>query len=196
LGGGDTGADCLGTAHRQGAASVLQYEIMPEPPLHRAANNPWPQWPLILRSSGAHEEGGVRDYNILTKRLSGRNGRLEKLHGIRLDWQSDATGRPQMHEVPGSEFAVDADLILLALGFLCPERTGMVEQLGLDLDARGNIKTDAGKMTSIPGIFAAGDATRGQSLVVWALAEGREAARGVDLFLMGETVLPRSLSNA
>ncbi len=196
LGGGDTGADCLGTAHRQGAASVLQYEIMPEPPRGRAANNPWPQWPLILRNSTAHEEGGVRDYNILTQRLSGRNGRLEKLHGVRLDWQPDATGRPQMHEVPGSELAVPADLILLALGFLCPERTGMVEQLGLDLDARGNIKTDAGKMTSIPGVFAAGDAARGQSLVVWALSEGREAARGVDLHLMGETVLPRSLSNA
>jgi glutamate synthase (NADPH/NADH) small chain len=196
LGGGDTGADCLGTAHRQGAEIVRQYELLPEPPLRRTPNNPWPQWPLILRSSAAHEEGGVRDYNILTKALTGSNGAVEKLHAVRLDWAPDGNGRPQMQEVAGSEFEVDADLVLLAMGFLHPERNGLVEALGVELDPRGNVKTDANKMTSRPGIFAAGDASRGQSLVVWALAEGREAARGVDLYLMGETVLPRSVSTA
>jgi glutamate synthase (NADPH/NADH) small chain len=195
LGGGDTGADCLGTAHRQGAEIVRQYEILPEPPQKRTANNPWPQWPLILRSSGAHDEGGVRDYNIGTKSFSGSNGTVEKLHGVRLDWAPDPGGRMQMHEIAGSEFDVDADLVLLALGFLHPQKPGIVEALGLDLDPRGNIKTDANKMTSVPGVFAAGDCSRGQSLVVWALSEGREAARGVDLYLMGETELPRSLSN-
>ena len=196
LGGGDTGADCLGTAHRQGAELVRQYEILPEPPEQRTAGNPWPQWPLILRSSAAHEEGGVRDFNVLTKRLSGTDGVVQKLHAVRLDWRPDASGRFQMSEVAGSEFEVDADLVLLAMGFLHPERGGLVESLGVELDGRGNVQTDANKMTSVDGVFAAGDAARGQSLVVWALAEGREAARGVDLYLMGETVLPRSLSNA
>ncbi len=195
LGGGDTGADCLGTAHRQGAASILQYEILPEPPLTRPGNNPWPQWPLILRSSAAHEEGGARDYSIATKLLSGSNGHLEQLHGIRLEWNRDENGRVQMQETAGSEFEVEADLILLAMGFLYPERNGLVEQLGVELDGRGNVKADMNRMTSVPGVFAAGDAARGQSLVVWALAEGREAARGIDLLLMGETALPRSLSN-
>jgi glutamate synthase (NADPH/NADH) small chain len=196
LGGGDTGADCLGTAHRQGAEIVRQFEILPEPPVSRPSNNPWPQWPLILRSSGAHEEGGVRDYNILTKGLSGSDGVVDKLHGVRLAWEPDATGRPQMRELPETAFDVDADLVLLAMGFLHPERNGLVESLGVELDPRGNIKTDANKMTTREGIFAAGDASRGQSLVVWALAEGREAARGVDLYLMGETLLPRSVSTA
>jgi len=195
LGGGDTGADCLGTAHRQGAEIVRQYELLPEPPATRPGNNPWPQWPLVMRSSAAHEEGGVRDYNISTKSFSGSNGTVEKLHAVRLNWQADANGRMQMAEIGGSEFDVDADLVLLALGFLHPQKAGIVEDLGLELDPRGNIKTDANKMSSVPGIFAAGDCSRGQSLVVWALSEGREAARGVDLFLMGETELPRSLSN-
>jgi len=195
LGGGDTGADCLGTAHRQGAKSVQQYELLPQPPVQRPAGNPWPQWPLILRSSPAHDEGGVRDYNILTKSLSGANGAFGQLNAIRLAWSPDASGRMQMSEVAGSEFSIDADLVLLAMGFLHPERTGMVEQLGLELDGRGNIRTNANKMASVPGVFAAGDAARGQSLVVWALAEGREVARCVDQHLMGTTVLPRSLSN-
>ncbi|MPZ49349.1 MAG: glutamate synthase small subunit [Dehalococcoidia bacterium] len=190
LGGGDTGADCLGTAHRQGAEIVRQYEIMPEPPLQRSGNNPWPQWPLILRSSAAHEEGGVRDYSILTTSLSGSDGLVENLHGVRVGWEADATGRPQMVEVAGSEFQVDADLVLLAMGFLYPEKGGLVDSLGVELDPRGNVKTDRNKMTSVPGIFAAGDASRGQSLVVWAMAEGREAAYGVDMFLMGESELP------
>jgi glutamate synthase (NADPH/NADH) small chain len=190
LGGGDTGADCLGTAHRQGAEIVRQYELLPEPPAQRRVDNPWPQWPLILRSSPAHEEGGVRDYNILTRSLSGADGQVQKLHAVRLEWPIGENGRPQMQEVAGSEFEVDADLILLAMGFLHPEKAGLVEALGVELDPRGNVKTDRNKMTSVPGIFAAGDAARGQSLVVWALAEGREAAYGVDLYLMGESGLP------
>ncbi len=196
LGGGDTGSDCLGTAHRQGAEIVYQFELLPEPPVERRASNPWPQWPLILRTSSSQEEGGVRDYDILTRSFSGSNGHVGKLHGVRLEWgPPDASGRPQMREIPGSEFEIDTDLVLFALGFLHPQRRGMVEQLGVELDARGNVKTDENKMTSKPGIFAAGDMARGQSLVVWALAEGREAARGVDLYLMGKTslrpVLPR-----
>src|SRR5205823_3506293 len=180
LGGGDTGADCLGTAHRQGAEIVRQYELLPEPPLARRPNNPWPQWPLILRTSSAHEEGGVRDYNISTKAFAGSNGVVEKVNAVRLDWSPDESGRPQMKEIEGSEFEVDADLVLLALGFLHPEHKGMLDALGVELDPRGNVKVDAARMTSIPGIFAAGDMARGQSLVVWALAEGREAAHFVD----------------
>jgi glutamate synthase (NADPH/NADH) small chain len=191
LGGGDTGADCLGTSHRQGAEIVRQYELLPEPPLARRANNPWPQWPLILRTSSAHEEGGVRDYNIATKEFSGSNGTVEKLHAVRLDWSPDASGRPQMKEIEGSEFDVDADLVLLALGFLHPEHKGMIDDLGVELDGRGNVKVDATRMTTSPGVFAAGDMARGQSLVVWALAEGREAAHFVDKYLMGVTELPR-----
>jgi glutamate synthase (NADPH/NADH) small chain len=196
LGGGDTGADCLATAHRQGAEIVRQFDIIPEPPVTRAAGNPWPQWPVILRRSYALEEGGSLDWSVGTKSFSGSNGHVEKLHMTRLEWKPDENGRNQMLEVPGSEFDVDADLVLLAMGFLHPERGGLVEALGVELDPRGNVKTDQNKMSSVQGIFAAGDASRGQSLVVWALAEGREAARGIDLYLMGETSLPRSLSNA
>ena len=194
LGGGDTGADCLGTALRQGAEVVHQFELLSEPPEKRRSNNPWPQWPMILRSSPAHEEGGVRDYDILTKSFTGRNGQLERLHAVRLDWsQFDENGRPIMQEIEGSEFDVDADLVLLAMGFLHPEHKGMVEDLALELDPRGNIKANENKMTSRPGVFTGGDASRGQSLVVWAIAEGREMARGVDSYLMGRTSLPHSL---
>ena len=196
LGGGDTGADCLATSHRQGAEIVRQFDIVPEPPEARRPNNPWPQWPLILRRSYALDEGGMLDWSVGTKSFSGSNGHVEKLHGVRLEWKPDENGRMQMLDVPGTEFEVDADLVLLALGFLHPERTGLVESLGVELDPRGNVKTDANKMSTVDGIFAAGDASRGQSLVVWALSEGREAARCVDLYLMGETELPRSLSNA
>ena len=174
LGGGDTGADCLGTAHRQGAEIVHQYELLPEPPVERPENNPWPQWPSILRTSGAHEEGGLRDYNILTKSFSGTDGKLEKLHGVRVEWAPDDTGRFQMSEISGSEFEMDADLVLLAMGFVHPEHGGMLEQLGLELDGRGNVKVDQNKMTTVPKVFAGGDMVRGQSLVVWAIAEGRE----------------------
>jgi glutamate synthase (NADPH/NADH) small chain len=195
LGGGDTGADCLGTAHRQGAEVVYQYELLPEPPLERRDDNPWPQWPMILRTSGAHEEGGVRDYNILTKAFSGKNGHVEKLHGVRVDWVPGDGGRPQMQEVPGSEFEIATDLVLLAMGFLHPEHDGMLTQLGVDLDGRGNVVVDGNKMTSVPGVFAGGDMVRGQSLVVWAISEGREAARGVDQYLMGATALPRTAAS-
>ena len=148
-----------------------------------------------LRTSSSHEEGGERDYNILTKKFSGTNGVLKKLHGVRLEWgEPDESGRPKMIEVEDSEFEMDADLVLLAMGFLHPEQEGMLKDLSLNLDPRGNVKTDINKMTNVPGIFAAGDMARGQSLVVWALAEGREAARGVDRFLMGKTNLPKSAS--
>ena len=196
LGGGDTGADCLGTAHRQGAEIVHQFELLPEPPPQRRSDNPWPQWSFILRTSGAHEEGGVRDYDILTKSFSGVNGHVQKLNAVRVKWGApDSNGRPAMQEVPGSEFEIETELVLLALGFVHPEHEGMLEQLGVELDERGNVKTGEDKMTTIPGVFAAGDIARGQSLVVWALAEGREAARGIDHYLMGETSLPRVLSH-
>ncbi len=190
LGGGDTGADCLGTAHRQGAEVVYQYELLPEPPVDRPEQNPWPQWPLILRTSGAHEEGGVRDYNILTKSFSGRNGRVEKLHAVRVDWVAGDGGRPQMQEVPESGFEIETDLVLLAMGFLHPEHDGMLSQLGVELDGRGNVVVDQNKMTSVPRVFAGGDMVRGQSLVVWAISEGRDVARGVDQYLMGASALP------
>ena len=195
LGGGDTGSDCVGTAHRQGAEVVYQFELLPEPPLVRRDDNPWPQWPVILRTSSSHEEGALRDYNILTKSFSGSNGTVQKMHAVRLDWgQPDRTGRPAMIEIEDSEFDLDVDLVLLALGFVHPEKTGMLDQLGVNLDGRGNVVTDSDKMTTVPGVFAAGDMARGQSLVVWALAEGREAARGIDQYLMGSTKLPHSVN--
>ncbi|MDA0265079.1 MAG: glutamate synthase subunit beta [Chloroflexi bacterium] len=196
LGGGDTGADCLGTAIRQGAEVVHQLELLDEPPEKRPSNNPWPQWPMILRSSPAHEEGGIRDYSILTKSFSGSDGKLEKLHGVRVEWKPGVDGgRPSMEEIPGSEFEIETELTLLAMGFLHPEQDGMLAQIGVELDGRGNIAIDANRMSNVPGVFAAGDAARGQSLVVWAIAEGRETARAIDLYLMGKTFLPHSLPN-
>ncbi len=193
LGGGDTGSDCLGTSNRQGAASVHQFELLPQPPDGRTENMPWPYWPMIMRTSSSHEEGVIRDWSINTKSFSGENGVVKKLHGIRLQWENDAEGRPaRMVEVPGSEFEMDADLVLLALGFIGPEQPGPIADLNLALDPRGNVVADAKYMTSTPGVFACGDARRGQSLVVWAIWEGRECARGVDEFLMGETDLPAS----
>ena len=193
LGGGDTGADCLGTAHRQGAEVVYQFELLPEPPDERPANNPWPQWPMILRSSAAHEEGGIRDYNVLTKSFSGGDGHVKKLHAVRVEWTAGEDGRFNMNEVPGSEMEVETDLVLLAMGFLHPEHEGMLTDLGVELDPRGNVKVDENKMTNIPGVFAGGDMARGQSLVVWAIAEGREVARGVDQYLVGSSKLPKSM---
>ena len=194
LGGGDTGADCLGTALRQGAEVVHQLELLAEPPEQRPSNNPWPQWPQVLRSSPAHEEGGIREYSILTKSFSGSNGKLEKLHGVKVEWQPGQDGgRPSMVEIPGSEFEMETELTLLAMGFLHPEPAGMLDQIGVELDGRGNVDIDANRMSSVPGVFVAGDAARGQSLVVWAISEGRETARAMDLFLMGETSLPHSL---
>lgn len=194
LGGGDTGADCLGTAIRQGAEVVHQLELLDEPPEQRPGNNPWPQWPKVLRLSPAHEEGGIRDYSVLTKSFTGSNGKLEKLHAVRVEWKEGAScGRPSMEEILGSEFEIETELTLLAMGFLHPEQGGILAQIGVDLDGRGNVAVDGNRMSSVPKVFAAGDAARGQSLVVWAISEGRETARAMDLFLMGETSLPHSL---
>jgi glutamate synthase (NADPH/NADH) small chain len=188
LGGGDTGADCLGTVHRQGAKSVKQYELLPRPPETRTPGMPWPTYPNIYRVSSAHEEGGERDYCILTKRLSGENGVLKKLHGVRVEFVP-TNGRMEMREIPGTEFEEEVDLLLLAMGFLGPERY-MLDQLGVEVNERGNVKQDNNKMTTVPGVFTCGDMARGQSLIVWAIMEGRAAARGIDRYLMGETALP------
>lgn len=185
IGGGDTGSDCIGTSHRQGALSVTNLEIMSKPPALRAESTPWPMWPLMLRTSSSHEEGGVREYAVMTDRFSGIDGRVAKLHAVRVTFSD---GKPS--RVPSSEFEINADLVLLALGFLYPEPTGLLEQLGAVKDARGNLKVDASFMTSVPGVFAAGDCQRGQSLVVWAIADGRRAARGIDTYLMGSSELP------
>jgi glutamate synthase (NADPH/NADH) small chain len=179
----------VGTSNRQGALSVSQFELMPKPPQNRNSDNPWPNWALIMRTSTSHEEGVNRDYSIMTKRLSGENGQLKKLHAVRLEWIKDAaTGQMKMNEIPGSEFEIECDLLLLAMGFTGPVKGGMIEELGVELDARGNVKADENKMTSIPGIFTAGDMTRGQSLVVWAINEGRTAAEGVDSYLTAKFV--------
>ncbi|MBI4585275.1 MAG: glutamate synthase subunit beta [Planctomycetes bacterium] len=192
LGGGDTGADCLGTAHRQGAKQIYQFELLPKPPAARTIGMPWPEWPMILRTSGAHEEGGIRDWSINTKRFTGKNGVLKKLHAVRVEFgPPDASGRRPMNDVPGTELELEVDLVLLALGFLGPEKEGLVADLGLKLDPRGNVATDMLYMSSVPGVFACGDARRGQSLIVWAISEGREAARGIDRYLMGSTLLPK-----
>ena len=181
IGGGDTGADCLGTSHRQKALSVTQFELLPKPPDSRSPSTPWPLWPMQLRIESSHEEGGTRDWSVSTVRFSGE-GRVQKLHAVRVDGK--------LNPVPGTEFTIDADLVLLAMGFTGPVRNGMIDQLGVKLDSRGNVATDDRHMTSVPGVFAAGDMRRGQSLVVWAIAEGRKAARGIDQHLMGETRLP------
>jgi len=178
IGGGDTGADCLGTSHRQKATSVHQFEIMPMPPSDRAPHTPWPLWPLQLRSESSHEEGGERDWGILTVEFSGdENGNVKKLHAVR------CCEPPSFAPKAGTEFTLDVDLVLLAMGFTGPVKTGMLQQLGVNLDNRGNVATDANYMSSVPGVFAAGDLRRGQSLVVWAIAEGRQAAAGIDRYL-------------
>jgi len=190
VGGGDTGADCLGTVHRQGAVSVHQLEIMPEPPGERPGSNPWPTWPTILRSSAAHEEGGERLFSVsATQYLDDGQGGVAglDLHQVELVMEG---GRPNFVPVPGSESVLECELVLLAMGFLGPERTGLVEELGLDLDARGNVARDANWATNLDGVFVCGDMGRGQSLVVWAIAEGRAAAASVDRWLMGDTSLP------
>jgi len=186
LGGGDTGSDCLGTANRQGAVWVKQYELLPRPPEQRAPDNPWPNWAFIHRKSTSHEEGVEQDYSIMTKKFSGENGKLKKLHAVRLEFgpKDPKTGRSTMKEIPGSEFEVDVDMVLLAMGFLGPVKKGMLDEVGVELDARGNVKNDRNKMTNIPGVFTAGDMARGQSLVVWAINEGRAAADGVHQYLM------------
>jgi len=193
IGGGDTGADCLGTAHRQGARSVTQFEILPRPPDERDPNsNPWPLWPNIFRVSAAHEEGGVREYSVNTSHFSGEDGRVTTLHAARVEMVTEG-GRINFKNIPGTEYAMEADLVLLAMGFLGPRREGLLSDLGVTFTDRGNVWRDANWMTSVPGVFAAGDIQRGQSLIVWAIAEGRSAARGVDLYLMGSSDLPAPL---
>jgi len=192
IGGGDTGADCLGTAHRQGAKSVRQFELLPRPPEERADDNPWPQWPNVFRVTSAHEEGGERLYSVSTQRFTGRDGRVTGLEAVKVEMVRDG-GRVEFRPVPGSEFTLPADLVLLAMGFVGPERKGPIAELGLKLTERGNVARDAGWMTNVPGVFTCGDMQRGQSLIVWAIAEGRSAARGVDLYLMGKSELPAPL---
>ncbi|HEX9697321.1 MAG TPA: glutamate synthase subunit beta [Actinomycetota bacterium] len=193
IGGGDTGADCLGTVHRQGAASVHQFEIMPRPPDERAQDNPWPSWPLIYRTSSAHEEGGTRVYSVGTDRFEGdEDGNVVALHGREVE-MGMRDGRPTFEPVEGSEFTLKCDLALLAMGFAGPQRTGLLEQLGVEIDARGNVVRDKRWMTSVEGVFVAGDMGRGQSLIVWAIAEGRSAAAAVDAHLTGDSLLPAPL---
>jgi glutamate synthase (NADPH/NADH) small chain len=192
LGGGDTGSDCIGTAIRQGALSVTNFELMPRPPASEDKPLTWPGWPMKLRISSSHEEGCERDFAISTRSLSGEGGKVTVLHAVRLDWRKDDSGALRPTEIPGSEFDVPADLVLLAMGYLHPVRKGMLEQLGVALDGRGNVKADTARyQTSNPNVFAAGDMRRGQSLVVWAIREGRQAARAVDEFLVGRSELPR-----
>jgi glutamate synthase (NADPH/NADH) small chain len=184
IGGGDTGSDCIGTSIRQGAKSVVNFEIMPQPPEHENKPLTWPLWPLKLRTSSSHEEGVARDFAVLTTRFSGENRAVKKLHCAR----ADAKFQP----LPGTEFELDADLVLLAMGFVHPVHEGMIKSLGLALDPRGNVKADQmAYATSLPKVFAAGDMRRGQSLVVWAIREGRQCAHAIDKFLMGTTTLPR-----
>ncbi len=185
IGGGDTGADCLGTAHRQGAASVTQLEILPEPPRTRADSTPWPTWPLVYRTSSAHEEGGERVFSVNTERFVGRDGRVDALELVEVELKNGS-----FEPVPGTGRSIPAQLVLLAMGFTGPEQGGLLQQLGVELDGRGNVARDAHWTTSVPGVFVAGDMGRGQSLIVWAIAEGRSAAAAVDAYLTGSSTLP------
>ena len=199
IGGGDTGSDCDGTSNRQGCRSLTQFELLPQPPdvgaypraNERPQSTPWPLWPVILRTSTSHEEGCQREWSILTKEFRGdADGHVESLVTVRIEWTKDAEGRHVFKEIEGSEQEWPCQLVLLAMGFVGPEKRGPIADLGLELDPRGNVKADENYMTSVPGVFAAGDLRRGQSLVVWAIHEGREAARAVDKFLMGVSHLP------
>jgi glutamate synthase (NADPH) small chain len=192
IGGGDTGSDCIGTSTRQGAASIAQLEILPKPPEHENKAMTWPDWPLKLRTSSSQEEGCERDWAVLTKRAVGSKGKITALECVRVEWAQAPDGRWSMQEVPGSVFELKADLVLLAMGFVGPRRPGMVEQSGAALDPRGNVQANTlDYKTSVPKVFSAGDMRRGQSLVVWAIREGRQCARAIDEFLMGKTTLPR-----
>jgi glutamate synthase (NADPH) small chain len=191
IGGGDTGADCLGTVHRQKAVSVHQFEIMPMPPAERSPLTPWPLWPMQLRIEGAHEEGGIREWSVATTKFTGdADGNVKQLHGIRVG------PPPKFEPVAGTEFVLDAELVLLAMGFTGPVRNGMIEKLGVRLDARGNVATGEDYMSSVSGVFAAGDMRRGQSLVVWAIAEGRKAAASMDKYLVKLREAPLAKSKA
>ncbi|MFA4981038.1 MAG: glutamate synthase subunit beta [Candidatus Omnitrophota bacterium] len=191
VGGGDTGSDCVGTANRQGAACVVQIEVMPKPPECRTSDYPWPRYPLLLKTTSSHEEGARRHWAILTKRFIGEKGRVKKLSCVKVEFSKiEGNSCPVMKEVPGSEFEIDADMVIVAVGFLHPEHSGLLAELGVKFDERGNVKTDADYMTSVKKVFSAGDMRRGQSLVVWAVSEGRRAAYCVDKFLMGGSDLP------
>ena len=185
IGGGDTGADCLGTAHRQGAASVHQFEIMPRPPETRADTTPWPTYPLMFRVSSAHEEGGERVFSVNTEKFLGHEG---KVTGLRAHEVAMTDGK--FEKVDGTDFELEADLVLLAMGFVGPERPGLLTDLGVELDGRGNVARGKDFDTSVKGVYVAGDMGRGQSLIVWAIAEGRAAAAAVDRYLMGHSALP------
>jgi glutamate synthase (NADPH/NADH) small chain len=195
IGGGDTGSDCIGTSIRQGAASVTNFELMPMPPEHEDKPLTWPYWPLKLRTSSSHEEGAHRDFAVATKSFHGKDGRVESLTACKVEWVRDERGGMAMKEVPGTEFTLPADLVLLAMGYVHPVHDGLVDQLGLAKDPRGNVKASTDGpgcyATSVKKVFAAGDMRRGQSLVVWAIREGRQCAREVDAFLMGSSELPR-----
>jgi glutamate synthase (NADPH/NADH) small chain len=195
IGGGDTGSDCIGTSIRQGAASVTNFELMPMPPEHEDKPLTWPYWPLKLRTSSSHEEGAKRDFAVATKAFHGKDGRVDSLTACHVEWKRDERGGTSMQEVPGTEFTLPAQLVLLAMGYVHPVHDGLVDQLGLAKDPRGNVKaaTDGPGCyaTSVRKVFAAGDMRRGQSLVVWAIREGRQCAREVDTFLMGSSELPR-----
>jgi glutamate synthase (NADPH/NADH) small chain len=197
IGGGDTGTDCVGTSLRHGCKSLVQFEILPRPPLERANDNPWPQWPRVYKMDYGQEEAAAlfgddpRRYVTVTKRFVGDGaGNVKELQTVEVEWVKNGDGRLAMKEKPGTEKIWPADLVLLAMGFVGPEKPGLLTDLGVKLDPRGNVAVDANKQTSVPKIFAAGDMSRGQSLIVWAIQEGRAAAKGVDQFLMGETLLP------
>lgn len=191
IGGGDTGADCVGTAHRQGAKCVIQIEVLSEPPGCRTEDYPWPKYPMLLKTSTSHEEGGERHWSVLTRKFTGKNGRIAKLSCAKVEFvKQNGAACPAMKEIPGTEFEIDADMAVLAVGFVSPEHNGLLNELGLEFDGRGNVKTDGQYMTSVKGVFSAGDMRRGQSLIVWAVLEGRLAARAVDIYLMGNSDLP------
>jgi len=190
IGGGDTGSDCVGTAHRQKAACVVQVEVLPEPPKCRTENMLWPSYPMILKTSSSHEEGGQRHWAVLTKKFTGENGALKQLECVKVNFEKDEKGCQQMKEISGSGFTIPADLAIIAAGFLHPQHSGLLEDLKVEFDQWGNVKTDANYLTSIPKVFSAGDMRRGQSLVVWAISEGRRAARAIDKYLMKESYLP------
>jgi len=190
IGGGDTGADCLGTAHRQGAQSVHQIELLPQPPGQRASDNPWPLWPNVFRISSAHEEGGERFFAVSTQRFLGdEHGGVRGIEALKVEMVREG-GALRFRPVLESEFTLEADMVLLAMGFVGPERPGLLGELGVEFTERGNVRRDESWMTSVPGVFACGDMQRGQSLIVWAIAEGRSAAKGVDAWLMGDSTLP------
>lgn len=189
IGGGDTGSDCIGTANRQKASKVYQFEIMPPLPKERTASMPWPTFPRLYKTTTSHEEGCERKFCVSTKKFIGKDGKVDKVVCVNVEWYRDDDGKMKFREIPNTEFELKIDMVILAMGFLHPEHTGIINNLKVELDERGNVKTDGNHMTSIKGVFSAGDMRRGQSLIVWAINDGRQAAKAVDEYLMGETVL-------